>query len=1165
MRLAALLSVCLSLSGLGSSQSLTFGSLAGTLTDSAGAVIPNASVTLINQGTDDHRHVVTDANGLYQFLNLPPATYRLEAEATGFKRFVRTEIALGVNQAARVDVRMEIGAVTESVEVAASAPLLEPETSSLGQVVDGRKMRDLPLNGRNPLALVALVPAVVPQLGSQNAPAGQNPFQPGNFQIGGGAANQSQIYLDGASVNLNYGNIVALVPTQDSIAEFKVQTNSLSAEFGRTAGGVINMATRAGTNRFTGTAYEFLRNRALNANTFFNNRAGAVRPSFVQNQYGVEAAGPIKKDKLFFMANWEGFRQRVGHPLVLSVPTAAERAGDFSNLRGAKGALIPIYDPYTVCGSLGNAACAKDSNGNNIVLRQPFPGNMIPSSRLNPGALAYEKASWGLPNTTGAPFTQVNNFVGNPSGGANSDWLTLRSDLNISAKQRLFGRYSLWKSLTLEVDPFGTHAYPGELVQGSPENFTNQQVVLADTYSLSATTIVDVRVSWLRQYYNRYATSYGFDLTQLGWPSFMNSQVSARFLPAVSVQGLSSFIANTGSLILGRTEDRGLAGSLTKIVGSHALKAGGELRIGPYNYLQLAGGSGTFSFTNTFTANNPFSPAGGAGFASFLLGTGAGGNITTSQPVSAQQIYGAFYFQDDWRVSRKLTLNLGVRWDLAGPWSERFNRLSVFLPDAASPLAQSLNLPLKGKFALVDSPDNPARTNTALEKNLFAPRVGFAYQITPKTVLRSGYGIFYIPTNLVTTNDPHADVVNSAANTWVPTIDSVTPFTLFSNPFPNGLTQPAGRNPNFEQALWGTAPSMLYPNDPLGYMQQWNFGIQRELPLGIYVDAAYAGAKGTHLPVGGYQVDQLPDQLLSLGPQLSRQVPNPFYGTVKQGNLQTATVSQGQLLRPYPQFNGLTEQTVMIGTSNYESFQLKVQRRFAAGASILAAYTNAKLISDGTDSLTGFLETDGGVSAFQDFNNFRAERSLSAFDVSQRLVTSFALDLPFGSGKRYLAHLNSAASKLISGWAVEGIATFQSGFPIHVTATPNTTGSLGGGLRPNSTGQSANLGGSAQSRLNGWFNTAAFKAPAPYTFGNVGRNLPDVRSAGINNWDLAFVKNTALGHERLTLQFRAEFFNLLNRVQFGFPGQALGTPQFGVVSSQVNQPRLAQFSLRTQW
>lgn len=1165
LSLILLSSVLMPASSTAFAQGLVVGSLAGTLTDSGGGALPGATVVLIHEGTQDRREIRTDAEGYYQFVNLQPAAYRLEVEAAGFKRFVRSGITIAVNQSARIDVQMEIGTVTESVEVKADTPMLEPQTSSLGQVVDERKVRDLPLNGRNPLALVALVPSVVPQSGSQRAPAGQNFFAWGNFQIGGGTTNQSQSYLDGAPLNINYGNLLALVPTQDSLAEFKVQTNSLSAEFGRTAGGVINMATRSGTNRFSGTVYEFLRNRSLNANTFFSNRGGLERPPFVQNQYGAAGSGPIIEDKLFFMANWEGYRQRTGRSLVLSVPTAAMRAGNFSDLRAANGNLIPIYDPYTVCGRLGNNACNRDANGNEIVLRQPFAGNVIPTNRLNPASVAYTKA-WGLPNTTGAQYTNVGNFVTNISAGANADWFTYRSDYNLSSKQRIFGRYSIWKSLTLEIDPFGSHAYPTELVQGSPESFTTQQALIADTYSFSPNTVLEVRVSWLRQFYNRYSSSYGFDLTSLGWPSFMNEQVTARFLPAVTVQGLTSFSNNTGSLIEGRTEDRNLGGTLTHIRGSHTLKTGGEIRIGPFNYIQTAGATGNFSFTNVFTANNPFSPAGGYGFASFMIGTAVSASIPVAQPVSAQQIYRALYFQDDWRVTRKLTLNLGLRYDLAGPWSERYDRLSLFLPDVASPLAQKVNLPLRGKFALVNSPDRPSRNALDTNKTMFSPRFGLAYQLIPKTVLRAGYGMFYIPNQVAFNNSPHSDTVNSFANAFIGTLDNVTPNNLFNNPYPNGLIKPSGHDPNFEQRLWGFAPSSILSNNAYGYMQQWNFNLQRELPWGIYVDAAYAGSKGTHLPVGGFQLNQLPDQYLSMGQQLSQLVPNPFFGVVNQGALVAATVTRGQLLRPYPQFTGLAMQPLGVGASNYHSFQLKAQRRFAGGGSVLVAYTNAKLITAGTDSHTNWLETDGGSGAFQNFNNFSAERALSSFDVAQRLVASFAWDVPVGRGQRYLSGIDGVGGKLVSGWGVEGIATFQGGMPIHLSATPNSTGSMGGGVRPNSTGKSAELTGPAQSRLARWFDTSVFTQPAPYTFGNLGRSLADVRSHGINNWDLAFFKNTVFGNEnRMNLQFRAEFFNLLNRVQFGFPGQTLGNPQFGIVNSQVNEPRLLQLALRFSW
>lgn len=1148
----------------GLAQNLVFGSIRGTMTDAGGAVIPAASVSLVNEGTGDVRRTSTDDSGLYQFLSLTPGIYRLEAEAPGFKRFVRGGIAVEVNRALQIDISMEVGAVSEHVEVVAATPLLEPETSSLGQVVDSRKVRDLPLNGRNPLALVALVPSVVPQSGSQKAPAGQNFFVWGNFQIGGGAANQSQAYLDGAPLNLNYANLLALVPTQDSLAEFKVQTNALSAEFGRTSGGVINLATRAGTNRFHGTAFEFLRNRPLNANTFFNNRAGVGRPPFVQNQFGAAAQGPVLRDKLFFMVNWEGYRQRVGRTLLLTVPTPDMRMGDFSNHRDARGALIPIYDPASVCGRLGNPACGRDARGNEIVLRQPFPGNVIPANRINRASSAYLSA-WALPNTQGLPFTNVGNFIANPSSGANADWFTYRGDWNFSSRQRIYWRYSLWKSLTLEIDPFGTDFYPSELVQGSPEDFTTQQILIADTYTLRPNLILDVRLSLLRQRYDRRSGSYGYDLTRLGWPAFMNQQVSERFMPNVAVQGIASGIPNIGSYISGRTEDRNLAGSLIRAAGAHTLKLGGELRIGPFNYKQLAGGSGNFTFTPVFTANNPFAPSGGVAFASFLLGAPASGTLPTTHPIAGLQIYRALYAQDDWRLSRRLTLNLGVRWDLAGPRSERFDRLSLFYPNAPSPLAQPTGWPLRGKFAVVNSPDRPSRNAIDMQKKMIAPRIGLAFQATPKTVIRSGYGIFWIPNQVVFGQSPYGDVVNSYTNSMVTTLDNITPANYFDNPFPNGLLQPPGHDPNFERLLWAFTASTITPDNPYGYMQQWNLNIQREMPLGIFIDAAYAGSKGTHLPVG-FQINQLADAHLALGTGLSQQVPNPFFAIVDQGILRAPTVTRGQLLRPYPQFTGLTLSGAGIGASIYHSFQFKGQKRFRGGGSLLIAYTAAKYITMGTDTFTGWLESDGGVSGFQNFNNFRLERSLSSFDAPQRFVASYAIDLPFGRGRRFGAGLTGLAGKLVSGWGFEGITTFQSGFPLRLTSQPNTTGSLGGGSRPNSTGKSAHITGSAQSRLNRWFDTTAFTAPPPFTFGNVARTLPDVRSHGINNWDIAVFKSTAFGPEdRYTVQFRAEFFNLANRVQFGFPGQALGTPQFGVVASQSNEPRLVQLALRLGW
>ena len=494
------------------------------------------------------------------------------------------------------------------------------------------------------------------------------------------------------------------------------------------------------------------------------------------------------------------------------------------------------------------------------------------------------------------------------------------------------------------------------------------------------------------------------------------------------------------------------------------------------------------------------------------------------------------------------------------------DRMSVFYPDRESPLASAVGLPLRGRFALVNSQDRPSRNPVDMPKGMFAPRFGLAYQIDQKTVIRSGYGIFWIPNQSLLGNSPYGDTINSLTNTMVPTLDNVLPLNTFDDPFPGGVSQPPGRDPNFESKLWSFTAGTLTPDNPQGYMQQWNLNIQRELPWGIFADAAYAGSKGTHLPVGGYQINQLPDQYLALGSSLSQQVPNPFFGVVNQGTLQSRTVARGQLLRPYPQFTGLTLNGAGWGTSIYHSFQFKGQRRFGNGGSLLIAYTASKFITMGTDSHTGWLETNGGVSGFQNFNDSQGERSLSSFDVPQRLVASYAWDLPFGKGQRFGGGVTGVSEKLISGWGVEGITTFQSGMPLRLTSQPNITGSLGGGSRPNSTGRSAELTGSAQSRLGRWFDTSAFTAPPAFTFGNVTRTLPDVRSLGINNWDVSLFKNTAFGPDaRYTVQFRAEVFNLANRVQFGFPGQALGTPQFGVVQSQANEPRLLQLALRLGW
>jgi hypothetical protein len=1134
-----------------------YGSIVGSVADATGGSVPQANVTLTNLGTAERRTMMTDDSGNYQFVNLVPGQYKVEVEKAGFRRFAREPITVEVQSAVRIDIPMQVGDVTQVVEVTAQTPLLQTENASLGHVVESRKLREMPLNGRNVFGLVALVPGVVPGGQSGTTPTGTNPFAWGNFQIGGGQSNQSAAFIDGAPINAVYSNLTALVPTQDAIQEFRVQTNNLGPEFGHLAGGAVNLTTRSGTNTFHGSVYEFFRNRELNANTFFNNRAGVQRPAFSQNQYGTNIGGPVVKDKTFFFFGWEGFRLRQGQSFVYSVPTDAMHAGDFSNVRNASGAVIPIYDPLTTCGRLGNAPCARDASGNEIITRQQFPGNVIPANRIDPAAKVLANL-WGRANGPGAAFTNVNNYTANASVGGDNDQYNARVDHSFSEKHRLFVRYTYWTNLNLPIDPYKTNT----CVDRCTETFNTNQGVIADTYSFSPTLIADVRLSYLRFSYDRTSLTAGYDLTQLGWPASLNNQVVVRVTPLPNVTAYNGVFSTsgTGSTILARNDVYSLAPSLTKLAGAHTLKFGVEIRRSTHNYYQQNNPSGNFNFDALMTSVNPFAAAGtGNGFASFLLGYGTGGGVTQNNLVASQILYRAYYAADQWQITPRLTLNYGLRFEQMGPWSERFDRLSVLLPSVANDLSQPTGRDLKGRLGLVNSSDNPSRNNQELG-NLFSPRFGIAYRLNDKTVIRTGYGVFWLPNDIRWGMTPNNDAVNSFTNPFNGTLDgSVTPTDTLRNPFPNGLLPAPGRSPNVQQIFYGQSIFAALYNDKYSYAQQWNFDVQRELPGGMALSVAYAGSKGTHLPGPDQQLNQLPTEFLSLGTRLQEQVPNPFFGLVTLGTLSQPMVARGQLLRPYPQYTGLSMRNPTNRNSIYHSGQLKLEKRFGAGGTVFGGYTWSKLISD-TDTITGWLEPGGGAGGVQNNYDIRAERSLALYDTPHRAVISYIVDLPFGKGKPLGTDVTGVLDKLVSGWGVNGSTTFQAGNPLPISVAVNTVG-FGAGQRPNRTNVSAELDGSAQSRLGGWFNTAAFSLPAAFTFGNSSRTLPDVRSHGIANYDFTVFKNTAIT-EGVGLQFRTEIFNLFNRVRFAYPGTALGNPQFGVVSGQLNDPRLVQFALR---
>jgi hypothetical protein len=1125
-----------------------YGSIVGIVTDSSGSVLTAAAVTVTNTGTAEHRSVQTDSNGSYQFVNLVPGNYRIEIESTGFKRFRRDSILVEVQSTVRVDVTMQVGEVNQEVVVTAETTLLETDTSALGQVIESRAVQELPLNGRNVMNLIALVPGVVPQGQTQGNPATNNVNGWGNYQIGGSIANQSAEYIDGAPLNVNYAHLPALIPAQDAVQEFRVQTNSLGPEFGDSSGGVVSLTTKSGSNAFHGTLYEFLRNKVLNGNGFFSNEYAQARPAFTQNQYGASLGGPVIKNKTFFFFNWENFALRQGNSYVSVVPTPAERVGDFS------GAGVPIYDALTTCGAQGTPDCAAGQP-----TRQAFPGNIIPASRLNPTAMALLQTLWPLPNAPG----QQNNFATTYSAATNSSQYNARVDENVSDKQRIFARYSFWNSTTPPVDPFDEN-------NGLGSGFQTNQAVLGDTYSFTPTTIGDLRVAFLRFTFNFTPQSAGVDQTKFGLPASYDSQELFRNNPIPCVAGFSDFCnQNMGNVVIDTNNSYSIMPSLTKIAGHHTLKLGAELRRMEFNFAQTTTASGFFEFDNLMTSSNPFSPGNtGFGLASFLLGYGSSGSISEPALTAATQYYEGFYAGDTFQIHSKWTLNYGVRWELPGPWTERRDLQAVFLPNEQSPLAQATNLPLNGNVALVNSQEYPSRYSQEFHMRLFAPRVGLAYRFTNKTVIRAGYGIFFVPNDVSFLAAPWVSPVNQASTPWVTSLNGgATPYATLSNPFPSGILDPLGRSPALQSTLYGTGITLPVPNEPYGYTQQWNFSIERELGAGAMMEVAYAGSKGTHLPGSPQNIDQLPDQYLSLGQQLVQPVANPFSTVVPSGTiLSQPTVIRGQLMLPYPQFTGVYSAEPYNRDSSYQSLQVKFEKRFHNAGTLLAAYSFSKLIAD-TDTLTGWLE-DGGcgcAAQVQDNNNLRLERSLSQTDIPHRLVVSYVLDLPVGKGKRLLHDVGGVTDKLISGWGINGISTFQSGLPLSFSTASNPLSQFGvGSLRPNVNGPNESVSGSAQSRINEWFNVADFSQPSTFSLGNEARLDPVLRSAGINNWDFAVFKTIPIT-ERIRLQFRTEFFNIFNRVQFGAPNTACCTDnnsQFGVVTAQANNPRLVQFALR---
>jgi len=1138
--------------GLPLSAQTSYGSIVGAITDPSGAGVPGASVVLVNIGTSERRTAESDQSGNYQFVNLLPGSYKIDIESPGFKHLTR-DVQVAVLSTSRVDATMQVGDVGQTVEVTGQAAMLQTENASVSQVVEGRAVSELPLNGRNVMNLITLAPGVVPHGLSQ----GQTTRSAwANFQIAGGLAGQGSTLVDGATLMTGIYNGQAYAPIQDAIQEFQVQSN-VSPEFGGTLNGVFTLSTKSGTNAFHGALYEYFRNKVLNANTFFSNKVGLARSAFVQNQPGGNVGGRIIRDKTFFFFAYERFFQNTGtstaasgsqnaSAYVATVPTPAERVGDFSNLRTATGALTVIYDPSTTC-----TTCPVGQQ------RTPFPGNKIPINQFDKTAAIYLKY-WPLPNTPGAPFTNINNYSAYYPAPNNRLNDFIRIDHSISDKQRIFGSYSHWDNSRTVYDPLGLGINATRLTNAN-------HAVLADTYTLNPSTVLDVHLAYLISKNTNVPTNIPIDYTTLGWPASFNNQLTQRTLPQMVVSGFtSSDVGSNGQQKYEFSYVGSVASSMSKIIGRHTIKLGGEYKWLPTPNAQTA--TNNFAFTSNFTAANPLAPGStGNALASFLLGLGSSGTVGANLSPMFTIHTAGLYIGDTFQVSKKLTMNYGIRWEFPGGLVERFDQQAVFLTQAQNPALRAAGLNYSGDAVLVNSSRYPNRTTLLPQWHLFAPRFGAAYRLNETTVLRTGFGLTYGPASLVQNVTPVFSPINKATNAWVPTQNGgLTPVTTLNNPFPAGINLPLGRSPNYEAGLLGTAMILPIPGDAWPYIMNWNFGFQKQVGGNNSIDVAYVASKGVHLVTGsGQQLNQLPDQDIALGSQLLTQVANPFYGLVSgSGPLAAKTIQYGQTLLPYPQYLGVSSPTAAGFGSAYHSLQVKFEKRFNAGGTLLATYSWAK--NTGTAETLIANDEDLKPGAFQDYNNLAGEHSLITYDVPHRISVAYVLDLPVGKGKRFLGNVRGVTDKLVSGWGINGVTSLQSGYPLPIVAQPTSLSTYfnAGTPRPNViAGCDKVTDGSAQSRLNQWFNTACFSAPSAFGYGSEGRVDPNIRAAGVANYDLALFKRVAVT-ERIQMMFRVEAFNLFNRVQFGFPGTTLGTPQFGVVSTQEGTPRNLQLALR---
>jgi len=1155
----------------GQSQAIT-ATLSGSIFDPTGLAVSSAKVTLTSPEHAIIRTTSTEANGLYTFTLLPPAVYRLEVEAAGFKHYKQEGISLGAGQTAEQNVSLVVGALTENIEVISQVPLMNADNANISSDVSARQVAELPLNLRNVISLAELNSSVSNAAEEQvvGAPgiSGSADQDVSFLNFGGTFFDTAEYLLDGTwDTRTDWGGVI-YVPAVDDVQEFKIQTNAFTSQYGWSSGNVINVVTKSGSNGFHGDAYEFYRNSNVDARYFFNNGA---QPSFHRNQFGGTVGGPIRKDKTFFFAYYEGLRQATPATYVGTMPTEAERAGDFSALLGGPTGQTDALGRAILSGAIYNPFSTRQITAGQVdpvtgltatqtgYIRDPFPGNIIPPNLLDKIAEGVATGKyWPSPTNNNL----INNFTEAAAAAAHSNEYSVRIDHNFSDNDRFNARWSQkYESKINYPTYYGTSDEGGPGVV-APNN--RYSVNLGYNHIFSPTFDMSLNFGVNRHVEQSVTQSFGFQSSTVGLPSFINS--IAPSFPEIQPQSYSPLGAQAGLDNYQVPQTLWTSSvDFTKMKGKHTFAFGfmdvwARLDGGHYANTVLQ-----FQTTSTAGPNPQLETAGtGNGFASFLLGVGSGTDQTgfNQFPATDKSLLG-WYLQDNWKATRKLTLNLGLRYEIQTAPTERFNAQQYFDFTAVNPISAAVGFNVPG--ALIFNSSNSRGLYDTSYTN-FAPRIGLAYQLRDKLVFRGGYGIFFVPN--IYNQGPN--IGYSQATPWVTTLNGgLNPSSTLSGNTTLGLPSafPNGQVPVTGNSL-GALTDVGYGLNPVvdnvrhsPYVQQWMGGVQYSFTPNDLIDVSYVGNHGVHVLSQYLEWNELPTADLALGNQLNQMVPNPFYGHIKSSGcgLDQPTIVEGQLLRPFPEYCSVTEAPPAVGSSTYNALQATYTHRWHSGLQLNFSYTYSKFMDD-VQGASGWAFPGSGSSVRNSYD-LAAERSVDASDLTHSLVVNYTYELPFGKGKQLGADWNRPMNAVLGGWQWSGIVTAHTGLPLSINPASNNTGGFGFNQRPNLVPGVSPV--PQNQSINDWINAAAFSQPTPFTFGDASRFMSNLRAPGFVNWDMGLQKWWNFT-ETKRFQFRFELFNAFNHPNFFEPDTNLGDANFGTITSAY-PARSLQFAGKFYW